>query len=371
MIELVIPFVVMIVLIILEAFTLQFIKKETVNWPDIIFNLNSGHLMLWLFRGLELLCYSLVYTYFSLDLFSNVPLAITFIFALFAWDFGFYWEHRLHHKIPLLWAIHVVHHQGQHFNLSLAIRNSWYSSLSSIPFFAVLAIIGVPTPIFISVSIIHYSIQFFNHNALTPHLGFLEYILVTPAHHRVHHVKDKYYANRNFSGSFIFWDKLFGSFEPALPKNFSYGSVGTPSQNPFWANQMPFMRLFKIPYKLNQISSYTPSNLLLVSGALVLFALVLGYVFEYGYGYTNTSVIQYILFTFLVLGTIALGGIAEGKRWGIISWFLLSWLIPLLFLFVWHWSSLYWQFFMWLIACHGTACLLLWLTGHINANKNA
>ncbi|WP_268602262.1 sterol desaturase family protein, partial [Escherichia coli] len=66
--------------------------------------------------------------------------------ALLASDFGFYWLHRLHHRFRLLWAVHVVHHQGEHFNLSLGVRNSWYSSLTSIPFFLLLALAGVPRP---------------------------------------------------------------------------------------------------------------------------------------------------------------------------------------------------------------------------------
>ncbi|WP_426917509.1 sterol desaturase family protein, partial [Serratia bockelmannii] len=76
---------------------------------------------------------------------------------------------------------------------------------------------------------------------LTPKLGVLEKILVTPAHHRVHHVKDMAYSNKNFGGSFIFWDKLFGTFCPALPTTpFSYGVSGDrPSANPFWASNLP------------------------------------------------------------------------------------------------------------------------------------
>ncbi|MCL4038959.1 sterol desaturase family protein, partial [Escherichia coli] len=69
--------------------------------------------------------------------------------------------------------------------LSLGVRNSWYSSLTSIPFFMLLAMLGVPLQVFLAVSIIHYSWQFFNHNALTPKLGWLEKVLITPSHHRV------------------------------------------------------------------------------------------------------------------------------------------------------------------------------------------
>lgn len=311
MTELIIPIIMMLVLVLFEAALLQWVKKVPINWLDVLFNLNSGHMMLWLFRGLELVCFNYIYTHFSLGLFDQLPTLFVWIFAILAWDFGFYWLHRLHHSLPLFWAVHLVHHQGEHFNLSLAVRNSWYSSLTSIPFFAILAIMGVPTTIFMAVSIFHYSIQFFNHNALTPKLGWLEKILVTPAHHRVHHINDRIYSNRNFGGSFIFWDKLFASFEPALPSTpFRYGAYGSSSQNPFWASNLPFMRLMKIPYQpIKHISPYRMSAMLLLSGGLLLFMLVLGYIFLYGYGYadghTNLRAPQYTLFICLVLGTIA------------------------------------------------------------------
>lgn len=363
MTELSIPIIIMLCFVTIEAVILHFIKKSPINWKDIIFNLNSGHMMLWLFRGLELVCFNYVYTHFSLDLFAHIPTIFVWIFALFAWDFGFYWLHRLHHRLRIFWAVHIVHHQGEHFNLSLAVRNSWYSSLTSIPFFALLAIIGVPTYVFVTVSIFHYSIQFFNHNALTPKLGFLELIFVTPAHHRVHHVKDQYYSNRNFGGSFIFWDKLFGSFEPSLPQTeFSYGSYGIQSDNPFWASNLPFMQYFKIPYKPQQkMAAYEIANLQLVLGGLLLFMLVIGYVFTYGYGYSNISVPQYTLFFLMVMGTIALGGISEGRQWAVITWFIMSLLLPLLFLFIWQWTLTYWQVFMSLIALHGTLMLITWI----------
>ncbi|MBX9386419.1 sterol desaturase family protein, partial [Serratia marcescens] len=214
--DLALPIVFMLFIVVAEAVALQWGRREPVNWHDLVFNLNSGHIMLWLFRGLEITCYGYVAAHFSLGLLDAWPPLLMWLFALLAWDFGFYWLHRLHHRFRVLWAVHVVHHQGEHFNLSLGVRNSWYSSLTSIPFFLLLALAGVPLSVFVTVSIFHYSIQLFNHNALTPKLGVLEKILVTPAHHRVHHVKDMAYSNKNFGGSFIFWDKLFGTFCPAL-----------------------------------------------------------------------------------------------------------------------------------------------------------
>lgn len=366
--ELAAPLIILLCFILLEASILQFIKKVNVNWQDIIFNLNSGHIMLWLFRGLEIICFNYLYTNFSLHLFANIPILLTWIFAILAWDFGFYWLHRLHHTIPLFWAVHIVHHQGEHFNLSLAMRNSWYSSLTSIPFFAFLAILGVPTSIFITVSIIHYSIQFFNHNALTPKLGFLEKIFVTPDHHRVHHVKDKFYSNHNFGGSFIFWDKLFGSFQDSLPQTkFSYGSYEISSQNPLFANNLPFLQLFNFQYSpAKKIVQYKLSNILFVTGGFLLFILTICYIFSYGYGYINASIPQYLFFICLVLGTLSLGGIADGQKWGIFSWFVLTLTLPILFIYILQWDFLYWKIFIGLITIHGIISFCTWFKNYEN-----
>lgn len=359
--ELIVPIIIMLIMVTAEALILQFVKKQTVNWTDIIFNLNSGHLVLWLFRGLELICYQYVFSHFSFDLFINIPDYFLWIFAILAWDLGFYWEHRLIHKIPFLWAVHIVHHQGEHFNLSLAVRNSWYSSLTSIPFFAILAIIGVPTPVFFAVSLFHYSIQFFNHNALTPKLGILEYIFVTPQHHRVHHLKNEYYSNHNFSGSFIFWDKLFASFAPHPKDEINhYGSSGVISLNPFWANNLPFMKLLNIKFRPIENRSYCISNLALVTGGLLLFALTICYIYDYGYGYHDVNLDQYLLFIVLVLGTIALGGVSEGRNWGIYCWVCVSWFLPLYFILHQHWGACYWLICMWLIAMHSIFILIMW-----------
>ncbi|MNE31099.1 Fatty acid hydroxylase superfamily protein [compost metagenome] len=259
--------------------------------------------------------------------------------------------------------MHVVHHQGEHFNLSLGVRNSWYSSLTSIPFFMLLALAGVPLSVFITVSILHYGIQLFNHNALTPKLGLLEKIFVTPAHHRVHHVNDLAYSNRNFGGSFIFWDKLFGTFGPSLPTEpFAYGVRGEKSSaNPFWASNQPFLRYFKLPFKPSANSGrFRSSAWCMVSGALLLFALVLGYVYRFGYGYNGLTGEQAALFMLLAVGAVALGGIAEGRSWGVKVWLLVALAAPLLLLLALGWHQPYWWLMTCGIAVHGCAVAAGW-----------
>lgn len=352
--DLAIPIMVMLLAVTSEAVILQWIQRKPVNWHDVVFNLNSGHIVLWLFRGLEVICYGLVATHLSLDLLDAWPPLLIWAFALLAWDFCFYWLHRLHHHIGVLWAVHVVHHQGEHFNLSLGVRNSWYSSLTSIPFFILLAILGVPLTVFVTVSILHYSLQFFNHNALTPKLGVLEKIFVTPTHHRVHHVKDRAYSDKNFGGTFIFWDKLFGTFS-SLPDTPNTYGIGGPraSANPFWASNVPFLRYFRLSNRADSRPVCSSvSGLSIFSGALLLFALVVGYIYQYGYGYSDISWPQAALFIFLVLGSVALGGMTEARPWSIPTWLLVSLGLALLFLGYYGWSQLYWQLPMFALALH-------------------
>ncbi len=233
-----------LLLVIIEMIILHFVKKEQVPWKAIIANLNSGHILLWVFRGLIITAYLYIYKNISFQLFENWSELSQIIFTLFAWDFCFYWSHRFHHHIKFLWAIHTVHHDCEHYNLSLGIRNSWYSSLSSFPFFSVLAIAGIPIEIFLGVSAFHYFVQFYNHNNLVKKSGWLEYIFITPSSHRVHHGKNDLYINKNFGGTFVFWDKLFHTYQQERNDTPVEFGIHQPllSENPFLMSNRPFIK---------------------------------------------------------------------------------------------------------------------------------
>lgn len=131
---------------------------------------------------------------------------------LLAQDFAYYWLHRLDHQCRLFWAIHVTHHSAKEFNLTVGFRSSVFQPLYRFLFFIPLCIIGwSPFDIFIMYSITQlYGILL--HTELIDRLGWLEYILVTPSHHRVHHGSNPEYIDRNFGMVLIIWDKLFGTF---------------------------------------------------------------------------------------------------------------------------------------------------------------
>ncbi|MFT5833301.1 MAG: sterol desaturase/sphingolipid hydroxylase (fatty acid hydroxylase superfamily) [Cognaticolwellia sp.] len=315
----------LLVCIIAEVIFLAKVEGEKMPWKEIVANVNSGHIMLWLARVFVLVIYEYLVTNWSFGLIGELPVVAQWIFVIFAWDFCYYWSHRMHHRIHFLWNIHSVHHQAEHFNLSLGIRNSWYQPITSFPFFITLAFLGVGMEQFVLVSAFHYFIQFYNHNAIVKKSGFLEKILITPSHHRVHHGKNPEYINKNHGGTFVFWDKLFGTFQPERDDiQIRYGMTdNTNPDNPFWANMIPVFDYFGIKIK-NQ--NARESNLKLkdeyiVIGSLLLFLLLLIYINNE----QNWSILMLTsLFVIVFLGTIALGGVSQGQKIGLISWVILA-----------------------------------------------
>lgn len=128
-------------------------------------------------------------------------------------DFLYYWFHRYHHEVRLFWAAHVNHHSSERYNLSTALRQSWATPWTKIPFFAPLALIGFTPQEIERAHQVNLLYQFWVHTELIDRLGPLEDVLSTPSHHRVHHGANLDYLDRNYGGIFIVWDRIFGTFE--------------------------------------------------------------------------------------------------------------------------------------------------------------
>lgn len=134
-------------------------------------------------------------------------------------DFQGYWIHRWAHEINFFWNKHLVHHSSEEFNLACALRQSISSFVNLFTFFLLpAALLGIPTIVIATVGPLQLFAQFWYHTRHIGKMGFLEYILVTPAHHRVHHAINKEYMDKNYSQIFIVWDKLFGTFQEELPE---------------------------------------------------------------------------------------------------------------------------------------------------------
>ncbi|MBM2621074.1 sterol desaturase family protein [Actinoplanes sp. LDG1-06] len=136
------------------------------------------------------------------------------VLLFFADDFAYYWFHRLHHEVRVLWAGHVVHHSSQFFNLSTALRQSW-TPMTALPFWLGLALLGMPPWMIFLQQSISLAYQFFLHTERINKLPRpVEWFFNTPSHHRVHHGSNDPYLDRNYGGILIIWDRLFRSFEP-------------------------------------------------------------------------------------------------------------------------------------------------------------
>ncbi len=124
----------------------------------------------------------------------------------------------MNHRVNVFWNRHIIHHSSEEFNLSCALRQSISDTVRFGAIFMIpAAFLGIPAYIFVIIGPIHLFMQFWYHTRLIDKLGWLENIIVTPSHHRVHHAINPEYLDKNYSQIFIIWDKMFGSFQPELP----------------------------------------------------------------------------------------------------------------------------------------------------------
>jgi len=173
---------------------------------------------------------------------------LVYFIAFMALDFAGYWVHRIQHEYNLFWNAHIVHHSSEEFNLACALRQS-ISTLVKVAaiFLLPAALLGVPSSVIAIVAPLHLFAQFWYHTQHIGRMGVLEKIIVTPSHHRVHHAINPEYLDRNYGQIFIFWDKLFGSYQEELPNVPPVYGVTRPVQtwNPIKINFMHLWLLIK------------------------------------------------------------------------------------------------------------------------------
>ena len=158
--------------------------------------------------------------------------------ALLLYDFCYYWLHRAGHRVAILWAAHVVHHQSEDYNLSTALRQTSSGALLGWVFYLPMAVIGVPPVVFATVALIDLLYQFWVHTQQVGRLGWFDRWFCSPSNHRVHHAVNDRYVDRNYGGILIVWDRLFGSFQEERDDEPCVYGTRSPlrSFNPLWAN---------------------------------------------------------------------------------------------------------------------------------------
>ena len=183
-------------------------KKETIG--SILVGLGNLVVTAGLKLGLLYMCiwiYNLIPWRMELQWWTLLPCYIIY-------DFFSYWAHRVSHEQRFWWATHVVHHSGEFYNLTVSYRLSWIQHLK-IVFFLPVAFMGFHPIIFFVTNQIAVLFQFWVHTEYIRRMpAWVEYIFATPSNHRVHHGSQEQYIDKNFGATFIFWDRIFGTFEP-------------------------------------------------------------------------------------------------------------------------------------------------------------
>jgi alkylglycerol monooxygenase len=188
--------------------------------------------------------YILLYEQFAIFELNNRVWVWLAVFVVY--DFLYYWNHRFGHEMSFFWAAHVVHHSSEEYNLTTALRQSSGSFFNFI-FFLPLAFLGVDPVLFITVASANLVYQFWVHTRHVGKLGFIEWFMVTPSNHRVHHAQNQVYLDRNYGGVFIIWDRLFGSYQDELDDEKPIYGVrkALNSWNPFYANIQVYKQLIQ------------------------------------------------------------------------------------------------------------------------------
>lgn len=205
-------------LLLIEVIVAKYQGAKVIRSMDTLSSLSSGLTnAIKDVLGLTVVVVSYAWVVEHVALFEIKSTLAVYALAFIGLDFAGYWVHRLSHKVNYFWNRHIIHHSSEEFNLGCALRQSISGFVGITVFFLIpIAFLGVPAEVVAVVAPIHLFAQYWYHTRLIDKMGILEYIIVTPSHHRVHHAINKEYMDKNLSQIFIFWDKLFGTFQEEL-----------------------------------------------------------------------------------------------------------------------------------------------------------
>ena len=228
------------VLMLIEIAYGRYVKNQKYRLFDTLSSLSSGVTnVLKDSLGLALVLVSYPFLASRLAVVEVSNSWLTWVIAFVVIDFAGYWNHRLSHRVNIFWNQHVIHHSSEDFNLACALRQSisnvvGYTAILLLP----AALLGVEYSVIAVLAPLHLFGQFWYHTQHIGKLGFLEYILVTPSQHRVHHAINEQYIDKNLGQIFSVWDRLFGTFQEELDEVPPRYGVLKPAMtyNPLWIN---------------------------------------------------------------------------------------------------------------------------------------
>ena len=244
-------------LILIEKFYGWYFKKEKINNLDTISSLSSAITMITknvLGLSITIISYKWIEERIALTHINSTLL--TYVIAFIVLDFSHYWIHRIEHSNNFFWNSHIVHHSSEEFDLACAVRQPISSFVKLFSFFMIpAALLGISPIVIATVTPIQFFAQFWYHTRYINRMGFLEHIIVTPSHHRVHHAINNEYLDKNMSQIFIIWDKIFGTFQEERKDIPPVYGITRPARtwNPFKINFQHMWLLIKDSWRAENI----------------------------------------------------------------------------------------------------------------------
>jgi alkylglycerol monooxygenase len=341
-----IPF--FLVSIFIEFLWGRFKKTNFYNFEDTLTNINIGIGSQALNTLLKLMLLSLYeYIYLNYAPFKIGNSVGSFIACLIVYDFIFYWSHRWGHEVNLFWGAHIVHHQSQEYNLSVALRQSWFHNALAFVLFIPLPLLGFDPLIFAAAAGFATLYQYWIHTKHIKSLGIVEWIFNSPSHHRVHHAVNPKYRDKNYGAVFILWDRLFGTFQKEEEEAKFGITIPLNSWNPVWANlhfyddmlkglkklhswKDKFLLFFRGPEylgkllgqkadttELGTVKFRTKISLNMQIYVFIQFIVLLWGIVSYMNYYDEFSMFYKLtLFVLIILSVLNCGAIMENKKWG-------------------------------------------------------
>ena len=226
-----------------------FIKNQKYKVMDTVSSISSGFTnVLKDSLGLGIVLISYPYLLDHLALTEINATWLVWLAAFIVIDFAGYWNHRLNHKINLFWNQHVIHHSSEEFNLACALRQPISNLIAYFPLLLIpAALVGVPYKVVAVLAPIHLFAQFWYHTQHIGKMGWLEYIIITPSQHRVHHAINPEYIDKNLGQILSVWDRIFGTFQEEIDDVPPQYGVLKPAAtwNPVLINFQHFWRIVK------------------------------------------------------------------------------------------------------------------------------
>ncbi|MEZ4978678.1 MAG: sterol desaturase family protein [Chitinophagales bacterium] len=337
------------VLIFVEYLVAKRQHKEVYRLNDTIANLNIGignQVISVLSKGL---IFGIIYWIYEHWAIWNIPVNVLSIFICFLlFDFIYYWAHRWGHKVNFFWGAHVVHHQSEEYNLSVALRQPWFHHLISFFLFLPLPLLGFNPLVIGGVSLFVTLYQFWIHTRTIKYMPrIIEFLFNTPAHHRVHHAINPDYIDKNHGAVLIIWDRIFGTFQAEKEEEVYGITTALETFSPVLANTHYYTDLWKMMKDLNwkqrikllfappgwqeggrpveelikevelDRAKYNPEVPLgFKAYAALQFVLILWGSVAYLSNFENLSLAHQVYFAALIILSLAIcSGILESKKW--------------------------------------------------------